>query len=421
MKYLLCFLVIFGMAHSNLWAQSKVELEQKRKRINQQIARTNRLLQQTSVDRKVRLKKIKSLQQQIGSREVLIENLETYLQQLDSTMLRKVLVVEALGQDLVQAKSAYKDILRTWYRLHLKQQSSLLDIASKKAAAQSQQVAHYQQLEQTRRVQIRYIQCVQDDLSSHLEALSVHQTEKNLLLEEEQKEKSQLAKEKQTYRKLVQRLSSKERQLKKNLQSQKQSKRQLSKKIEQVILAQIEAAKRAARKAPPKVAKRSPNRVTPQTPALFSTPSYAPGFMDPASLAFAQQKGRLRSPVYHGVVVGKFGRHQHPKFKDVIVNNNGIDIKGQYNSVVQSVYQGTVVSIFTIPGYHNAVMVKHGNFYTTYSNIAKVYVKQGQQIKTGGQLGTVARAPDGKGHVMHFEIWHNKEKQNPSQWLRSRL
>ncbi len=137
-----------------------------------------------------------------------------------------------------------------------------------------------------------------------------------------------------------------------------------------------------------------------------------------ATKNFAAQRGNLLSPIYHGKIVGRYGQYAHPTFKDVMINNNGIDLSGQYNSVVRNVYTGTVVSVFAIPGLNNAVMVKHGDYYTTYSNVAKVYVKQGQRLQTGGQIGTIGRAAKGGGYLLHFELWYNKQKQNPLPWIR---
>ena len=71
-----------------------------------------------------------------------------------------------------------------------------------------------------------------------------------------------------------------------------------------------------------------------------------------------------------------------------------------------------------MPGQNNAVMINHGDYYTTYTNIAKVYVKKGQKIRTGGQLGTIGRGLNGAGYIMHFEIWKNKNKENPKLWLK---
>ena len=63
-------------------------------------------------------------------------------------------------------------------------------------------------------------------------------------------------------------------------------------------------------------------------------------------------------------------------------------------------------------------MVKHGDYYTTYSNIAKVYVKKGDHLRTGGQIGTIGRDTNAGGHFMHFELWRNKTKENPSSWIK---
>ena len=241
--------------------------------------------------------------------------------------------------------------------------------------------------------------------------LEEQKSEKNTLLQQEVEQKQLLNTELKHKDHLVSQLKKQEGRLRSDLKRKTRYKRQLSKKIEKTILEQIAAAKSAARKY-------KQAQAAAKKPAKGSKNPVLNAMNFNSSRAFSAQKGKLMSPIYQGTVVGYYGRRNHPLFKDVIVNNNGIDIKGQYNSVVRNVFEGVVVSIFTVPGLNNAVMVKHGDYYTTYSNIAKVYVRKGDRLKTGGQIGTIGRDTNAGGHVLHFEIWRNKSKQNPSSWIK---
>src|SRR5690606_18500375 len=118
-----------------------------------------------------------------------------------------------------------------------------------------------------------------------------------------------------------------------------------------------------------------------------------------------------------GVIVGKFGKQQHPIFDQVFTHNNGIDIRCSANASVKAIHAGTVVSVFSIPGSGNAVMLKHGNYYTTYSNLGSVVVKRGEEVNSGAKIGTVAKDSNSGSYLLHFELWNGKTKENPEHWL----
>jgi septal ring factor EnvC (AmiA/AmiB activator) len=65
------------------------------------------------------------------------------------------------------------------------------------------------------------------------------------------------------------------------------------------------------------------------------------------------------------------------------------------------------------------VIVQHGRYFTTYSNLSGVSVQKGQQIKTGQSLGRVALNFDGVGAI-DFYISNESSNYDPEKWLRRR-
>ena len=62
------------------------------------------------------------------------------------------------------------------------------------------------------------------------------------------------------------------------------------------------------------------------------------------------------------------------------------------------------------------IIVRHGDYYSVYSNLASVGVHRGQQVSTRQTLGAVAG--DGNGNTMlHFQLRHNTQKLNPLSWF----
>ena len=135
---------------------------------------------------------------------------------------------------------------------------------------------------------------------------------------------------------------------------------------------------------------------------------------------FEAAKGNLPRPVSGAFrVTSPFGRHPLPDLPDVMYDNPGIDAEVSQGASAQAVFSGRVSGVYMLPGYNTVVIVNHGGYYTIYGNIASSAVKVGDTVKQGQALGKLASDPDLPGHSsIHFEVWKNREKLNPMNWIR---
>ena len=132
---------------------------------------------------------------------------------------------------------------------------------------------------------------------------------------------------------------------------------------------------------------------------------------------FESHKGKLIWPVV-GRVAAKFGRRRHPQLKTV-TQNSGIDIAAKEGVEVVSVLRGRITSITWIRGFGNTLIIDHGaGYYTVYTHLGEVYVIPNEIVASGQKIATVSDSGSIDGVTLHFEIWHNREKQNPAIWLR---
>jgi murein hydrolase activator len=129
------------------------------------------------------------------------------------------------------------------------------------------------------------------------------------------------------------------------------------------------------------------------------------------SLKFEANKGRYNMPV-NGIITSSFGEHIHPVLKNVKVNNDGIEIATNVGEKVKNIHPGVVSQVLKIPGSNNAIIIKHGEYYTVYSNLSEVYVKKGENVKTGQEIGM----PDSR--MLNFQIWYQNVKLDPQSWLK---
>ncbi|HMP87696.1 MAG TPA: M23 family metallopeptidase, partial [Lacibacter sp.] len=93
-----------------------------------------------------------------------------------------------------------------------------------------------------------------------------------------------------------------------------------------------------------------------------------------------------------------------------------ITIASPVGTNVKSVFEGEVVSVFDVGGM-SAVMLKHGKYFTTYSNLSAVTVSKGQQVKVGQVLGKVGSNLEGDGQL-DFILTREAQMLNPQSWLR---
>jgi septal ring factor EnvC (AmiA/AmiB activator) len=65
-------------------------------------------------------------------------------------------------------------------------------------------------------------------------------------------------------------------------------------------------------------------------------------------------------------------------------------------------------------------MVRHGKYFSVYSNLASVNVSKGSSVSTGQVLGRTAGSDDGEGGQLDFILMVEKNNVNPQAWLRRR-
>lgn len=231
---------------------------------------------------------------------------------------------------------------------------------------------------------------------------------------------------------LVVKLRRQGKKLEKALSEQQAKAKRLDNELNRII---EEEARRAAeeerrRRAAEEERKRKEAAAAAATPAKTTTPKTStptkptqqkkPSPGTPVASSFEKAKGRLPMPVSgSAVIVSDFGRHAHKDLAKVEVQNNGIDIETTPGSYAVAVYPGVVSMVIVMDGYHNVVLVRHGEYLTVYAGLTDLTVRKGQEVKAGQALGAIYSDPaDGNRTRLHFEVRKEIEKLDPAKWLR---
>ncbi|NOX19350.1 MAG: peptidoglycan DD-metalloendopeptidase family protein [Chlorobi bacterium] len=133
---------------------------------------------------------------------------------------------------------------------------------------------------------------------------------------------------------------------------------------------------------------------------------------------FPELKGKLDWPVSSRKVTRKFGEIKNKKLKTVTLNY-GIDIRTKKDEPVYAIAGGRVSIIHWIPEFGSVIIITHRNNYrTVYGHLTNISVDVGDEVKAGDKLGTVTNSLEG--NIVHFEIWNERNYQNPVAWLKKR-
>ena len=132
---------------------------------------------------------------------------------------------------------------------------------------------------------------------------------------------------------------------------------------------------------------------------------------------FTANKGRLPWPVEKGVVTQRFGTQPHPVVRTTMIKSNGVTIATSPNAIARAVFEGEVMTILSFKGSNPTVLIKHGNYITTYKNIGKLYVKKGEKVKAKQAIGEIFTHPQTGKTILQFSVFNEFTPQDPKSWI----
>lgn len=402
--------------------QKKEALEQQMKTLRKEIADMEKQLKETSSMKKENLEQMEILKEKIKKREELIANYSNQIGDLEEHIVDTKKNIDTQTEQIEKMKVDYAKMLRTTYsNLALQNQYTFLISAS----SFNEAIARYHYLKRIseyRRKQAEELDREIHDLQDKKTSLEHSKKRKEGLLIAQSEQKEKLETEKEETDKMIAQLGDKEKKMRKYVEQKNKAVAALNGKIQRAIEDEIKSARK---KAEEEARKKALAENKPKPGSTTSTPK--PGthtetiLISPKDQAltsdFASNKGKLPWPVAKGTIVGAFGKHEHPILKGVFTENNGLDIKTDNGAMGRTIFKGTVVSVFTLPTTQTCIIVKHGEYFTVYSNILQANVKSNDYLITKQILGTLNTDKSDSQTKIHIEIWKGKDKLNPAEWL----
>jgi murein hydrolase activator len=415
------FLLVSNTSLAQNPTQSRSELEKERAAIQQEIEDVRHSLDENKKNKKETLGQLALLQRRLRLRQSAISNINQQINFIQADINNSWQEIAKLKRELDTLRLQYAESVVYSYENRTNYDFLNFIFAATSFNDALKRVAYLRSYRQYREERAQNIKRTQELYQSKIDGLKVKRIEKDEALQKQSKEKSVLETEKKEKDAVVAKLQTQEKELKKQMQAKQRQDQKLNSAIAAAIRRARDAAIKEARNsaearpAPDKNASASKSTTTDAATTTENKPKAVTVFDSRADLAlsdnFEKNKGHLPWPVNAGNIVMTYGPHEY--IKGITHNNPGITIEANQGNSVKAVFDGIVQNVINV-GDVQAVILRHGKYFTTYSNLEGVSVSKGENVKTGQALGKLSDIGQ-----LEFIISDDKDRNlDPERWLR---
>ncbi|MEI6019517.1 MAG: peptidoglycan DD-metalloendopeptidase family protein [Bacteroidota bacterium] len=416
---------------------SKKDLENKKKKINEEINEINNMLSETKAHKKTSIGALVNISMKLEKRQDLINVILAEIKELNKEIVGNENEETQLKKSLEKLKTEYARMIVFAQRNQDAYSTLMFIFAAENFTQAYARLKYMQQYSEFRKKQATEIITTQTQLIAKINELKMHREEKNNLLGIEEKEKKTLNREKTEKEEILTELQQKEKGLKAELQKRKQAAIQLQLAIKNLIeeeirrkaeeanraeLAKLVAAKKDKEdkiKGDKKNNPKKDNTISNVKPLKTESTSVPVLTEEAEALSedFSNNRGKLPWPVVKGVICETYGEHEHPAIKGFMMFNNGLEICVSKGTQARAVFDGEVTSIAVSPTGGKLIIIRHGEYLSVYCNLGDVLVSTGQKVKVKQAIGTVMYNEDEDKTAINLQIWKGQKTMDPSGWL----
>jgi len=390
------FLASFGIAQTNSARQKA--LEKQKKRLQAEIKQINTLLFNNTKKEKSLLSQVGDLNLKISVRSDLVKVNNQQANLLTQQINVNQRNITHLRKELEDLKKDYAEMIQKSYKSKSSQNRLMFLFSSEDFLQSYKRVQYMKQYANYRKKQGEEIADKTKTLQSLNKTFLEQKARKNALVIENRKAQQQLQEERKSQQKMIRGLKNKSRSLTSEIRQKQRKAGAIDREIERLIREAITASNKAAGKKP-----NNAFALTPEAKLLASN--------------FIANKGKLPWPVEKGIVIQRFGTQPHPVVRTTMIKSNGVTIATSPNSKARAVFEGEVMTILSFKGSNPTILIKHGNFITTYKNMGKVYVQKGEKVKAKQPIGEIFTHPQTGKTTIQFSVFNELKPQNPKSWI----
>ena len=389
-------LLIFNYGFSQDYNDQQKKLEAQKLSIQKEIKKINILVSENKKKTKTLLDNIEDVELKISVRNKLIEINNQQSNNLSNQIKNQNNKIYDLEIDLNNLKAEYATIVSNSYKKRSSKIKLMFLFASRDFNQAFSRFQYFKQYSTFRKDQANKITVAQQNLTSLIDTLENNRKQRQLIVDENNKIKKELEDEKQMKNSLFKNLEI----TNKNYLAEIRKKEKESKLIDNEIQKLIRLAISASNNNDSSV---NNFALTPEGRIISSN--------------FLSNKGQLPWPLEEGIVTRKFGTQPHPVVRTTTINSTGLMIATYPNSVIKSIFEGEVLSVYGFKGGNPGILIRHGKYISNYQNLSQVFVKKGDKIKAGEEIGIIfTNGISGKA-ILKFSIFNELKPENPQNWL----
>ena len=389
-------LLIFNYGFSQDYNDQQKKLEAQKLSIQKEIKKINILVSENKQKTKTLLDNIEDVELKISVRNKLIEVNNQQSNNLSNQIKNQNNKIYDLEIDLNNLKAEYATIVSNSYKKRSSKIKLMFLFASRDFNQAFSRFQYFKQYSTFRKDQANKITVTQQNLTSLIDTLENNRKQRELIVDENNKIKKELEDEKQMKNSLFKNLEI----TNKNYLAEIRKKEKESKLIDNEIQKLIRLAISASNNNDSSV---NNFALTPEGRIISSN--------------FLSNKGQLPWPLEEGIVTRKFGTQPHPVVRTTTINSTGLMIATYPNSVIKSIFEGEVLSVYGFKGGNPGILIRHGKYISNYQNLSQVFVKKGDKIKAGEEIGIIfTNGISGKA-ILKFSIFNELKPENPQNWL----
>lgn len=442
MRRILFSFMIFCFVSGTVQAQTREELEKQRQQLRREIAETQKLLDNNKAETKGNFTKVLILSNKVNLQDRVIENIGKDLNILNNNIYTIQKDVNKYDRLLDTLKQEYAKSMIYGYKNRGKYEFLNFIFSADNFNDAIKRVTYLKSYRTYREMQGDNIIRTQELRRKRLEDLGVSKQKKNSTLKVQSSEMIALEQQKEQQERIVQQLKKEGKDLNSRIAAKQKQMAKVGAAVKAAIAKALReenerriAAERAERKRRDDIAaarkadaakSNLPNTgkvITPAKKTAVKEPAAPPENVTlnaeniALSNSFERNRGSLPWPVDNGAVLMHFGLNKLPSGSTF--QNSAVTISSPIGTPVKSVFDGIIMLVQEPEDGKFAVSVKHGTYYTTYSNLSNVVVKKDQEVKTGQVLGKVAPNLDGIGSIDFYSA-KGYTDLDPEKWLRRR-
>ena len=416
-KFLLTLFVVFFTLSVSAQIDEKEKLEQRKEQLQRELSEAKTKLQNEKKKEKSVLKEIAGQEAQIKISEKIISTIAKQTRILDDNIYLTQIEINKLNRDLKIMKEDYAKMMVKSYKSRSEQSRIMFVLSSNSFLQAYKRVQYMKQYAGYRKRQAEEIKIKQARLGVAVTSLQTNKKEKEVVIVEKTKIKEEHEKLKQEKEKTAKLIQKDKKKIAAEIAKMDKERKAIDKKIKKMINDAI-AAENKKRKAEQAAAAKKSGSTTPvKTTPVSSTKIELTPEGKLSSDSFKANKGRLPWPVAKGYISTGYGDVPHPDYKNIVIHNSGIEITTDPGSSAMAVFSGEVSGVQVSQTTNTyTILVRHGDFFTAYSNLSSVSVSVGNKVSAKQVLGKIKTNAKGNS-VLKFVINQNTTVLNPKSWI----